>query len=70
MTLRKRLVVKNLLCEWKNDIVCLQETRLAGVDRQMVCSLWSCPLVCGIVPIWGWVALDTNHKMGGILIVR
>ena len=28
----KRLVVRNLLCEWKCDVVCLQETNLAGID--------------------------------------
>ena len=48
---RKRLVVKNLLREWKCDVVCLQETKLTGMDRQKVCSLWSCPYV-------DWVALD------------
>ena len=37
--LRKRLVVRNLLREWNYDIVCLQETKLAGMDRQMICSL-------------------------------
>ena len=31
--LRKRLVVKNLLQEWNCDVVCLQETKLAGMDR-------------------------------------
>ena len=30
---QKRLVVKNLLREWKCDIVCLQETKLVGIDR-------------------------------------
>ena len=31
--LQKRLVVKNLLQEWNCDVVCLQETKLAGMDR-------------------------------------
>ena len=30
---QKRLVVRNLLREWKCDIVCLQETKLAGIHR-------------------------------------
>ena len=30
---QKRLVVRNLLREWKCDIVFLQETKLAGIDR-------------------------------------
>ena len=40
---RKCLVVRNLLREWNCDVVCLQETKLAGMDRQLVYSLWSCP---------------------------
>ena len=31
--LLKRLVVRNLLREWNCDVVCLQETKLAGMDR-------------------------------------
>ena len=42
---RKRLVVKNLLREWKCDVVYLQETKIASMNRQLVCSLWSCPYV-------------------------
>ena len=42
---RKRLVVKNSLQEWKCDVVCLQETKIASMNRQLVCSLWSCPYV-------------------------
>ena len=30
---QKRLVVKNLLHEWKCDVVCLQETKLVSMDR-------------------------------------
>ena len=43
---QKRLVVRNLLCEWKCDVVCLQETKHAGIDRQLVCSIWGS--VCGL----------------------
>ena len=35
---RKCLVVRNLLREWNCDVVCLQETKLASMDRQLVCS--------------------------------
>ena len=59
---RKRLVVRNLLREWNCDVVCLQETKLAGMDRQLICSLWSCPFV-------GWVALDAVQTTGGVLIM-
>ena len=48
---RKRSIVKNLLREWKCDVICLQETKLTGMDKQMVGNLWSCPFV-------DWVALD------------
>ena len=30
---RKRLVVNNLLWEWKCDVVCLQETKIASMNR-------------------------------------
>ena len=48
---RKHSIVKNLLCDWKCDVICLQETKLIGMDRQMVGNAWSCPFV-------DWVALD------------
>ena len=59
---RKRLVVKNLLREWKCDVVCLQETKIASMDRQLVCSLWSCPYV-------EWAVLEADRIAGGILIM-
>ncbi|XP_065622832.1 uncharacterized protein LOC136064694 [Quercus suber] len=59
---QKRLVVRNLLRKWKCDIVCLQETKLAGLDRQLVCSIWGCPYM-------DWVALDANQIAGGVLIM-
>ena len=34
---QKRLVVRNLLREWNCDVVCLQETKLASMDRQLIC---------------------------------
>ena len=42
---RKRSIVKNLLREWKCDVICLQENKLTGMDRQMVRNLWSCLFV-------------------------
>ena len=42
---RKHSVVRNLLREWNCDVVCLQETKIAGMDRQLVCNLWGCPYV-------------------------
>jgi len=60
--LRKHLVVKNFLREWNCDVVCLQETKLVGMDRQIVCSLWSCPYVA-------CVALDADQMAGGVLMM-
>ena len=31
---RKRLVVKNLMQEWKCDVVCLQETKIASMNTK------------------------------------
>ena len=59
---QKHLVVRNLLQEWKCDIICLQETKLDGMDSQMVCSLWSCPYV-------DWAVLDADQMAGGVLIM-
>ena len=59
---RKHLVVRNLLREWNCDVVCPQETKLAGMDRQLICSLWSCPYV-------DLVALDANQTVGGVLMM-
>ena len=55
----KHLIVRNLLWEWNCDVVYLQETKLAGMDRQLICSLWSCPYV-------DWVALDVDQTTDGI----
>lgn len=38
----KQLRVKNLLREWKVDIVCLQETKLEHLSRVVAHSLWGC----------------------------
>ena len=59
---QKRLVVRNLLREWQCDVVCLQETKLAGINRQLVCNLWGCLYVV-------WPALDVDQTAGGVLIM-
>ena len=48
---RKCSIVKNLLRDWKRDVICFQETKLTSMDRQMVGNVWSYPFV-------DWVALD------------
>ena len=59
---QKRLVVRNLLREWNCDVVCLQETKLASMDRQLICSLWSCPYII-------WIVLDADQATGGVLMM-
>ena len=59
---QKQLVVKNLLREWKCDVVCLQETKIASMNRQLVCSLWSCLYVV-------WVVLEADRTAGGIFLM-
>ena len=42
---QKREVCKNLLKEWKCDIVCLQETKVSTINVAFVWSLWGSPFV-------------------------
>ena len=56
------MVVRNLPREWNCDVVCLQETKLSSMNRQLVCSLWSYPYV-------DWVALDADQIAGGVLMI-
>ena len=55
-------LIKNLLRDWKADIVCLQETKLKLVSRKIVRSLWCCPYA-------DWVYLASNGASGGILVM-
>jgi exonuclease III len=58
----KREVVKNLLREWRCDMVCLQKTKLDCLDLRMVRSIW------GNLHV-DWVALDAFNTTGGILLM-
>ncbi|KAG6637440.1 hypothetical protein CIPAW_11G178800, partial [Carya illinoinensis] len=58
----KRARIKNLLRDWRADIVCLQETKLKLVNRKIVRSVWHCPYV-------DWVYLASNGASGGILVM-
>ena len=55
----KRQVCKNLLKEWKCDIVCFQETKVASINTTFVRSLWGSPFI-------DWDAVQT---LGGVLLV-
>ena len=59
---QKREVVKNLLREWRCDMVCLQETKLDAMDLHLIRSLWGNQHI-------DWVALDAINTAGGILLM-
>ena len=46
----KREVCKNLLKEWRCDIVCLQETKLSLLNSGAVRSLWGSPFTDWAIP--------------------
>ena len=58
----KRLMVRNLLCQWRVDIVCLQETKLEYISRKDVFSLWGCRYV-------DWCYVAAYGAAGGILVM-
>jgi endonuclease/exonuclease/phosphatase family metal-dependent hydrolase len=58
----KRLKVRNLLRQWKADIICLQETKLDFVSNSLVRSLWGCHFV-------DWCYLASRGASGSILIM-
>ena len=58
---RKGDTVKNLLKEWKCDVVCFQETKLDCTNSSVMKSLWGRPFV-------DWAALDAIHTEGGVLL--
>lgn len=36
----KRTKIRRLLREWNANIVCLQETKMEVISREVVCSVW------------------------------
>jgi len=55
-------VSQGLLRVWKADIVCLVETKMAVISREVVQSLWGCIHV-------DWCYLGANGASGGILLM-
>lgn len=58
----KRFRIKNLLREWRVDIVFLQETKLKSVSRRLIGSIWSCTYA-------DWAYLASNGASGGIHVM-
>jgi exonuclease III len=58
----KRLCVRNLIRMWKADIICLQETKMADINRRVIQSLWGNQHVDRI-------SLGSNGATGGILLM-
>ena len=59
---RKREVCKNLLKEWKCDIVYFQETTVSSIDIAFVQSLWGSPFI-------DWAVLDAVQTLGGVSLI-
>ena len=59
---QKREVCKNLLKDWRCDVVCLQETKLSSLNSAIVRSLWGSPFI-------DWAVLDAVQSSGGVLLI-
>jgi exonuclease III len=59
---KKQLRIRGLLKEWKVDIVCLFETKMEVITREMVRSLWGGQHV-------DWMYKGANGASGGILLL-
>ena len=54
--------MRNLLRQWRVDIVCLQETKLDFVSRRTIYSLWGCPYA-------DFCYVASSGAFGGILLM-
>jgi exonuclease III len=60
--IEKRWKIRRLLREWKADIVCLQETKLEVISKEVIRSVWGCLYV-------DWLYLGSRGASGGILLM-
>lgn len=58
----KHVRIKSLLCSWKVNIVCLQETKLHFIDKCIIHSLWECSFL-------GWAYLVSMGVSGGVILM-
>jgi hypothetical protein len=56
------LKIRNLLGQWKANIICLQETKLELISNSIVRSLWGCQFL-------DWCYLPSSGASGGILLM-
>jgi hypothetical protein len=76
----KQLKIRNLLRQWKADIICLQETKLELISNSIVGSLWGCQFIdwCylpysgasnGILLMWDWRVMEKFEVYVGEYVV-
>lgn len=59
---KKRGVVSGALSRWRPDVVCLQETKMGVLDRELVQSIWGGLCI-------EWCCLDYEGTSGRIFIM-
>jgi hypothetical protein len=60
--IKKRLEIRGLLRDWKADVVCLVETKMAVISRKVVRSLWGYRYV-------DWCYMGARGVSGGLLLM-
>jgi len=76
----KRLRVRNLIRQWKSDIICLQETKLEIISNNIVRSMWVCEFVdwcylascgasCGILLMWDMRLVEKIEEYVGEFVL-
>ena len=58
----KLIHMQNLIRMWKDDVICLQETKMREINRRVIQSLW------GNLHI-DWTSLGSNGVFSGILLM-
>jgi hypothetical protein len=58
----KCLRVRNMLRQWKVDIVCLQEAKMEYISSSFVRNLWGCPYA-------DWCFVASRGALDGILLM-
>lgn len=58
----ERLTIRGILRDWKVDIVCLQETKMEYISKEVIRNLWGCQHV-------DWSYLESRGDFGGILLM-